>query len=210
MRVALKQFLHVVVRGLAVAAGLALCAAPSAAQLCGTAPDVGCRKPLAPHAALLILRDKSPDSHDQLIWRWVKGEATPKADFGDPRATTNYAVCIYDRSGGTPSLVSSAYIPAASTCGGGHCWRQFSKGFQYHDKHGIAGGIESLLLRAGPQGGALISLKGGGIDLQMPALPLAQDPRVTVQLKNDLGSCWDADYTSPAAHNLATFFLDRN
>jgi hypothetical protein len=194
---------------LVVAACTLLGAAPSAAQLCGPEPAVGCRKSLAPHASLLMVRDKTPDTHDQLIWQWKKGEATSKSDFGDPRATTNYAVCIYDRSGGTPTLVSAADIPAASRCGGEHCWRQSSVGFRYRANKRTGAAITTLVLRAGPQGGALILVKAGGEPLQMPSLPFAQDPSITVQVKNDLGFCWDADYTAPAQRNQDISFIDR-
>jgi hypothetical protein len=44
----------------------------------------------------------------------------------------------------------------------------------------------------------------------MPLLPLVQDPTVTVQLKNDAGICWDADYSPPALRNVQSEFRDKS
>jgi len=44
----------------------------------------------------------------------------------------------------------------------------------------------------------------------MPALPLDQNPTVTVQLKNDQGICWEADYTAPAITNEQVQFRDKS
>jgi hypothetical protein len=43
----------------------------------------------------------------------------------------------------------------------------------------------------------------------MPApLAVQQDPRVTVQLKNSDGSCWEASYVAPASRNATESFKD--
>jgi hypothetical protein len=60
------------------------------------------------------------------------------------------------------------------------------------------------------EGAAQISLKAIGGNLPMPMLPLVQDAAVTVQLKNDQGICWEADYTAPALKNDQVEFRDKS
>jgi hypothetical protein len=51
-------------------------------------------------------------------------------------------------------------------------------------------------------------VKGKGVNVPLPPLPLAQDPTVTVQLRNGSGACWMAHYSS-AVVNDATRFKGR-
>jgi hypothetical protein len=44
----------------------------------------------------------------------------------------------------------------------------------------------------------------------MPSLPLAQATTVVVQLEDDAGACWSADYSSPALRNTSSDFRDRS
>jgi hypothetical protein len=173
-------------------------------------PDVGCRKPTAPLRSTIVLKDRLPDTHDLLTWKWTKGEATLKADFGDPLMTTSYALCVYDETTGTPTLKLAADIPAGGTCAGKPCWRETARGFKYSNKGATPDGVVFLALKEGLEGLAQITLKGAGINLQMPSLPLDQDPAATVQLKNDAGICWDADYTAPAITNEQVQFRDKS
>src|SRR5207248_636262 len=60
-------------------------ATPTAAPLvCGAAPRGGCRAPAVSGAARLQIRNAAADAKDRLQWKWLKGAATLKADFGDP------------------------------------------------------------------------------------------------------------------------------
>ena len=73
-------------------------------------------------------------------------------------------------------------------------------------------GVKQLRLRAGAAGKAAIALQAKGPNLGLAptgVLPLAQDPRVIVQLTNDAGQCWSADYAAPARVNRPDAFLDR-
>jgi hypothetical protein len=182
----------------------------SPTPLCGLMPDVGCRKPTAPLRSTIDLKDRLPDTHDGLTWKWTKGEGTLKADFGDPLATTSYALCVYDRAAGTPTLKVAADIPAGGTCAGKPCWKEKTHGFKYVDKEATPEGVVSLVLKEGLEGRTQITLKAKGINLEMPSLPLDQDPAITVQLKNDRGICWDADYTVPAIRNEQVEFRDKS
>jgi hypothetical protein len=159
---------------------------------------------------LVVLKDRLPDTHDLLTWKWTKGEATLKADFGDPLATTNYALCAYDRAAGAPTLKVVANIPAGGMCAGRPCWKETAYGFKYADKDAIPDGVVSLVLKEGLEGRAQITLTAKGVNLEMPVLPLDQDPTVTVQLKNDRGICWGADYTAPAITSDQVQFRDKS
>ena len=183
---------------------------PTVTPACGPLPDVGCRRPGKPLRSMVVLKDRLPDTHDVLIWNWRMGAATPKADFGDPAATTNYALCVYDRSAGSPTLKMAADIPGGGTCAGKPCWKESAHGFKYVDKDGTSDGVVSLALKEGRQDLAKITLTAKGVNVEMPTLPLDQDLTVTVQLKNDRGICWDADYSAPAITNDQVQFRDKS
>jgi len=194
--------------------------APTPTPACGPTPDVGCRMPIAPLKSQIVLKDKQPDAGDLLTWKWTKGAATLKADFGAPLTTTSYTLCLYDETSGTPVLVLAAHIPAGEMCAGRPCWKEKSRGFTYVDKDATPDGVTKLILREGLAGVAKIILKAKGANVDMPGedppgendLPLRQDTKVTVQLKNNHGGgiCWDAEYTSPAIVNDELQFKDRS
>ena len=161
----------------------------------------------------LLLKDRDADKSDLMNWKWAKGAATLKEDFGAPLTSTNYVLCVYDRSGGTPTLKLAAEIPAGGTCDSGRpCWKETARGFKYTNKAATPDGIVSLTLKEGFEGSAQITLKSKGVNVPMPTLPLAQDLAVTVQLKKDGGLgfiCWDADYAAPALRNEEGEFRDK-
>ena len=59
---------------------------------------------------------------------------TPLSEFGNPLAAgaTDYAVCVFDRSGpaGAVALRLSARAPAGGTCGRRECWTPSGIGFR--------------------------------------------------------------------------------
>ncbi len=167
-------------------------ATPGAA-VCGPAPASGCRLPAVQRKALLQLRNRTPDTKDRLLWKWLKGAATAKSDFGDPTTTTGYRLCVYD---GDATLIATAAIPAAGTCNTASprpCWRASASGYRYVDRDLTPDGIQQLILKAGAGGKAQIVLKGRGDSLPMPTLPISQLP-VRVQLVGSNGACFEATY----------------
>jgi cysteine-rich repeat protein len=185
------------------------CSSTCMLEPCGPLPETGCRAS-APRRALLGLTDRSPDDGDRLLWKWVNGAVMPRADFGDPSSTTSYQLCVYDETGGTPRLVLGTAAPAGGTCRGRPCWRATSTGFKYADPELTPDGLFRILLREGlVPGKGKILVKGRGPNLGLPALPLAQDPAVTVQLKSSDGPCWEARYAAPALRNTQAQFKDR-
>lgn len=165
--------------------------------ICPKAPTPECR-PLVKNGGSLI--DINRDG--KLKWQWKKGSATTKEDFGDPTASeepTNYSVCIYDEVGGEPFRVG------AFEALGGSGWKEKNKGFNYKVK---GAGLTKMILKAGEDKNArLVDIKGKKLD--MPALPLAQDPRVVVQLVHDEGGCWETEHSGPADKNGKKAFRDK-
>jgi cysteine-rich repeat protein len=170
------------------------------------APEPVCR---SAGSTQLLIKNSAPDSRDALTWKWQRGDATLLADLGDPLNTTDYTLCIYDRSAGNPQLAWRATMPSAGTCNGRPCWKATgTTGFKYSDRELTPDGVKSLQLKTGANGTASILLKAKGDRLQ-PSLPLAQDPSVTVQLRNGLGVCWASTLAAPATRNDAAQFSDR-
>ncbi|MCC6765600.1 MAG: hypothetical protein IT293_13145 [Deltaproteobacteria bacterium] len=171
---------------------------------CGAAPAAGCRLPIASAQAALFLRNATLADKDSLQWKWHRGAATPKADFGNPTVDASYQLCVYD--GGT--LRTSLPLPTAGVCGGRPCWKENGAGFQYADKTGLHG-VTRLVLKSGAAPGkAKILLKGRGANLALPALPLAQPVRV--QLLSSTGVCWEAAFSAPAIRNQPDQFKDKS
>jgi len=177
--------------------------APPPPPPCPATPLPACRKPTARGRALVLLKDRTPDVLDTLLWKWTGSVATAKADFGDPVTTTGYELCLYDRTGGTPTLRLSAVAPAGGTCGARPCWTGMATGFLYVDPALTPDGLATISLRAAGAGGAKLSIQGKGTNLPLSGLPLT--PPVTVQLSAVSGLCWDAVYSAPIVNNAGSF-----
>jgi uncharacterized delta-60 repeat protein len=178
---------------------------PSLTPACG-APLAGCRTPVQGQKAILQTKDKSPDSKDQLQWKWSKGSATTKADFGapgEPLASTSYQLCVFgDTDQPTPIVLFAAQVPAGGLCDTANprpCWKEVAAGYNYKDKDETPDGVAQLVLRAGADGKAKIQLKASGDLLGDPVYPLVQT--ITVQLRNSDGVCWESVHSAPATKN---------
>ena len=162
---------------------------------CPAAPDT-CRTPQVSGKAFLELVDVTPIDGDKLIWRWAKGKATLKAEFGNPVTTDTYALCIYDNG----TLISSTTVAAGGTCGSHGCWTDKPKGFTYRNRTLTPAGIGSLQLKEGlVDGKASIKLQGKGanLDPRMPNVGALTGP-IDVQLRKSSGGvCWGARYSPP-------------
>ena len=88
---------------------------PAAAPpVCTDVPRTGCRGGTVPLKGVLSIKDTDPDRGDRLAWKWVKGEATSLADFGEPLADDSYTLCLYEDG----FLSTRASIAGATACGG--------------------------------------------------------------------------------------------
>ncbi len=171
---------------------------------CPASPLSGCRQPFVAGKSSILLAKKT-GSNDLLKWKWLKGERTTFADYGDPLNATNYQVCIYDQSG----LRFSITNPEGGICAGKPCWKQTGfSGFVYKDKEHTPNGGEKLQLKAGALGKAKIQFIGRGTSLAMPDLTTLVQP-LTVQVQNSNGLCWEAIYSAPASTQSATKFKDK-
>jgi hypothetical protein len=164
--------------------------------------------PAIPHRGVLTMYETTPADANAFSWTWRRGALTTKADFGDPRTTDAYELCVYD---GTASLVMHATAPAGASCPSGSsadqsvsrpCWKETTRGFRYVDKARAPLWLQKVVLERGlASGTARIVVKGKGAAFAAPSLPLAQP--LTVQLKNSSGLCWEATYAGPATKNTA-------
>jgi hypothetical protein len=179
------------------------CDACDPVEGCVPTPSASCRVPTAAGAARLVVRDGATPTDDALTWKWGRGAATTKPELGNPETTTGYTLCVYDRPGGRPRLLLRAAAPAGGDCAGRPCWRETGAGYRYGDKALTPHGVSKLSLRAGGDGQAKLGLKAKGANLAVPAPPYA--PVVTVQLRNDAGVCWQADYGAPSLNGGGRF-----
>jgi cysteine-rich repeat protein len=159
--------------------------------------------------AVLVMRDSDGNAKDLLLWKWRRGTATTKAEFGTPTESTSYALCVYDDSG----LLTTLTAPAGDTCGGHACWASLPGGFRYRDPERTPDGVAELLLQQGRHDGRTkIVLEAAGDNLDLPDLGSSLESPLTVQLRRS-GSrlCWGASYTfPPARRNDETRFRDRS
>jgi len=172
--------------------------------LCPPAPLPGCHEAGAGKSAL-ALKNSTVAGKDKLTWKWDKGD-TVLAEFADPTSTAMmYTLCLYDGSV-QPQPLQTATVPSLRFCGKRPCWKPIgTKGYKLTDKAGYPDGMTGMSVQAGV-GKAKLQVKGGGLALDVPDLPLTLP--VTVQLIAHTGisqACWSAEYTV-AQENLADVF----
>ena len=165
------------------------------------APAPVCKAPTLPLKSQLVMKDKSPDKGDQVVWKWTKGQATTLLELGSPTSTDEYELCVY---GVGPSLLFKGRFPAGGICKGVACWKTITgKGFGYKDKDRTPHGMEKLQLVSGIAGAAKTSAKGKGDLLEMPTLGSLALP-VRAQLRG-AGGCWGATYSTAIVNTSEQF-----
>jgi cysteine-rich repeat protein len=173
---------------------------------CAVPTDLGCQPPLAGGKSSVTLRDDAADgSKDSLVWSWKSSAPVAVGDFGDPTATSDYALCVIDHTGGVPTLRMSRSVPAGGPCGDHSCWSAHSTHFAYKNKAATPAGITALGLSAGSAAGkGKIGAKGKGALLGVPSGTFA--PPLTVRvLRDDAATCWEATYSTPKTNDGRTF-----
>ena len=184
---------------LVTAATIVLLTPPATAsdpELCAPAPQTGCFQTadIGIHARLT----PGKPARDSLHWTWRAGDALASSDFGEPRAGTDYALCIYDGdltlqtesqapADGTDSLVVSVDVPSSQR------WSQFFGTHFYFNLGGRPDGIRFGALRPGDHGA--VSFTGKGERLGLGALAGVDADRVISQVQNSDGECWGANVT---------------
>jgi len=159
---------------------------------CVIGPRTACKEPTLPARSILQLKDKMPDSGDQVTFKWNKGEATQTTDFGDPVDTDDYALCVFGSGGG---LLLQVDAPAGGVCGTKPCWKALGiKGFGYKDPLHTPNGADKVLLKAGLAGKAKAQFKAKGDNIAAFGLPLSLP--VTAQIQSENGQCWAATFSA--------------
>jgi hypothetical protein len=171
---------------------------------CITRPKTGCRHSVTPTKSKLALKDSDNDAGDKVSWTWAAGEATTSADFGDPVASDDYTLCIFDdTSANIPHLFLASTAPAGGSCAsGGSCWTgkgtpPGTKGFLYKDSAILLpDGIKTVKLTPGASGRAKVKATGQGTNLALPS-PMNVTLPVVVQLRDENGACFESTFTTP-------------
>src|SRR5262245_35636864 len=167
--------------------------------------STGSNLPIRPRRARLLLKDATPDTDDQVKYKWAKRPTTTFADLGDPLATDDYALCVFD---GTEALLFQMTAPAGGTCGTKPCWTQLGgstpRGFKYKDSDGLPNDLDGITAKAGLAGKASMSLKGKGDNIPMPPLGTLALP-LRAQLQSGNGQCWEGTFSTPTINTTAQF-----
>lgn len=173
--------------------------------LCPAAPEA-CRGSAIGGKSSLTIKNRSPDKGDHLVWKWAAGLATPKAEYGDPLGSDDYAICVYDAG----ELVTSVTADGGGICAGKPCWVEKPTSFLYKDKELTPTGAQALHLVEGlTDGKARITLKAKGVPLAMPNLSLLDGP-IDVQLHRSGGvPCFGSTFSPPFSKNDGLTFKDR-
>ncbi len=145
---------------------------------CPATPIGSCR--LAEKTTLLV-KDKSPDTGDLLVFRWTKGATTTQAELGNPLVSASYQLCVYDALG----LVRGTAGQAGGVCAGKPCWKQLGPvaaptGFRYRERTPI--GTQVLTLKSGTSPTPKATWRARGLLLEDSALGLV--PPVVAQVTN--------------------------
>jgi len=165
---------------------------------CADAPAPACKTPITSRAASLQLKDGTPDAKDRVIYKWNKGADVSFGELGDPLGATDYALCVYDESGATPTLLFKGTAPHGGTCAGKACWKQVGsstapKGFKYSDKDLTPDGTSAVGLTAGVLGKAKASYKGQGDNLNLAPFTSLPVP-LHAQIQGTSGACYEARF----------------
>jgi hypothetical protein len=198
------------------------CETCDASGACVAAPHPTCRAPVSGQSTL-VLKDKSPNSGDRLLWKFAGTFPDPPREnpgtvFGFPSSsfrTDDYTLCLYDESTPTPSVLFQATAPAASDCGGNPCWREVSlsqggniQGYRYVDGDQTPHGLDNILVRMQTTGATRMKVRGKGDNLSnaplgMPSPSLNLPLRLQLQIRG--GHCWEATYPAARANVTGLF-----
>lgn len=172
---------------------------------CPPAPG-SCREPMIGGKTSLTIKNFGVDKRDQILWKWLRGAATTKAEFGDPLATDHYTLCIYENG----TLVSSASAEAGGTCNGVPCWTDQPRGYQFKDPALDPFGVQRLQLKEGDDGRAKILFRGKRVYLQTPDLSAASGPIEVQLISSASATCWGATFSAPFDRNDGQIFKDKS
>jgi len=155
---------------------------------CPVAPEAGCRTSLK---SVLLMKNKTDDTKDKLVWKWIKGQSTTQADFADPTTSANYAFCIY--SGTSNALISEIDVPPSSSK-----WKPLgTKGYKYLDSAATADGAQKITLKGSSSNKSKILVKGRGSNLPdaLDGGPLTLPIKAQI-INHGTAICWESNFTA--------------
>ncbi len=171
---------------------------------CAEAPLGPCKQAAK---SKLTLRDQVLDAKDRLSWVWSKGDATTFAEIS-PNDGNHYALCFYDESDATPTLLLEALAPADQDCrkptqsNYKPCWSGTNTA-KYFDPFYSPDGLQSAQVRPSIVPKSRVKVKGKGAALNLPAPPLALPLRVQLQSHN--GVCWESTFSTAKKNEPGKF-----
>lgn len=181
----------------------------SAGQGISCAPQrkIGCREAPLLQSKLTITKGATP-ARSSIKWSWNRGEAFGDTEIGDPFNDTSYAFCLYDASN---AAILSAHAPRGGTCAGYPCWRELTGSgppIEYLHRQTNADGLVRLRLGPGADGKTRAAVLAKGVNLDLPAQPLAAP--IVAQIQNSLGECWTSRFQDFVQKNDSKKFVARS
>jgi hypothetical protein len=173
------------------------------ATLCSPTALPACRVPTAGRRSVVVVRNRDDDARDVLAWKWARGQATTKADFGAPLAGEDYELCFYANG----ALFYGARVPAEPACALPPCWRETGDGYLFRNRNLLPSGARVLRLKEGARDGTTkLRLAGRGGALDLPDFRQLGGT-LEVQLQKSSGPpCWSATFTPPFLINDGVTF----
>ena len=193
------------------AAGCGPCETCGPSGGCVPEPNPTCAAPTTDGRMLLKLTHGSSDARDVIHWkgRWFRdddfGDDLDHRDLGNPTLALpghDYALCLYDASGGSPALLMRVAAPASGQCNGRPCWTEAAGaalgfpagGYRYRDSERTPHGLLGLRVTTLSGLWLKVLLNGKGPELSLPALPAPLPLRLQLQVRD--GECLEATYSS--------------
>lgn len=171
---------------------------------CTKTPAVGCQPAASKKGALTLRAKPGVPAKNALAWKWSKGPAIAKTDFGDPLASDAYHLCVYDAG----TLVAATRAEAGGTCGKKPCWKSTKSGYAFADKELTPAGVASLGLKSGAVGKGVLQLRAKGASLRLPPLDGLGGPVLVQLLRGSGGACWSTTFSAPFKKRDAKTFRD--
>jgi len=150
----------------------------------------------------IVVVNKSDDSKDKLKWKWIRGLPVDFANVGDPSASTELELCLFDVPADSPAeLRGRLLIPPSSL------WQVIGnqKGYRYLDPTRSIGGVKLIKLKTGESPKFGVKAERENLQLPAPVIPpdgqskgryFNVDPMFSAQLVGSNGECWTADFES--------------
>lgn len=141
-----------------------------------------------------ISKDELNPSKNSLKWNWQSGEAFSQNVLGNPLASTDYRLCVYDSVSELDRLAAWVEIAPSSTR-----WIDKNpKGFKYKDKTGSEDGASAIKIQPGGADKTRVKMVAKGANLVLPDAVgpgyFHQDSQVVVQFVNSSGTCWTTEF----------------